>query len=812
MIKSFTCFPFCQKIKFLALFVFPVMMAPNSLHAQNCFPLSHLPCTNICVELPYALSFVSSRPNTIPDSANLGTGFTMVQNYSGTRHPDDGEPADPNLPGYLPAKLALTAGTLRLTTNKGLNFQGANNLINALGVEVRTDEKIQICAQVINPYNGTLDEQAGVWFGLNDKTFLKLAISKNRVELRREINDISNSSAAITNPDQRRTGTIAGLDKKTVYLRLVIDPVSNTATGSYSTDGGISYSNAGAGYTSQAIDIAGTGLTGNRGYAGLFASHRNGSVPVTYTFDNFEIRKSVQFNYPAYTMTLPETWTAGTPTGTLQATSTEGGSIVYSIKSGNSNGTFSIHPSTGKVSLVKKLNYHIQSTYNLTMQATAGQTTGTAPLKVQVIASAMADFPALSWTKVASQPYRVSEAQGEVVNGKLYTFGGFDSQKTGFTPTKRAYVYNPLLNTWTAIADLPFTPNGLDFGGITHAGITNDGTDIYLAGGYTSNATGTGQSFGTQQVWKYNVATNNYTRLPDLPIKIAAGQMEYLNGKLHHIAGTNAARTQDLGNHYVLDLGDLAAGWKTLSPLPNPRQHAGSTVFEGHIYYIGGQRGHDANLTTVKEVHKYDVQTDTWTKMADLPAPETYGRGHISSAVVVMGNRIIVIGGEVRPNIQCAMVSAYTPATDTWTDLTPIPEARFSGISAVLNGNLFYTGGSKTNTTFKGVPANPAARMAATNPAAIFPDQFFSKKVTVFPNPATGHNFLMKLENFEKNEKVKISVIDSEGKLVLAKSFRTDEQGVTSADMTAHSLLSNNTYIIRADAPSGSCTGRLFVD
>jgi N-acetylneuraminic acid mutarotase len=78
----------------------------------------------------------------------------------------------------------------------------------------------------------------------------------------------------------------------------------------------------------------------------------------------------------------------------------------------------------------------------------------------------------------------------------LYSFGGFDSRKSTFTPTKRAYVYNPVANTWSAIADLPYTPNGANHGGVTHAGITTDGTDIYIAGGYTSNTSGRGQIFG----------------------------------------------------------------------------------------------------------------------------------------------------------------------------------------------------------------------------------------------------------------------------------------------------------------------------
>ena len=315
----------------------------------------------------------------------------------------------------------------------------------------------------------------------------------------------------------------------------------------------------------------------------------------------------------------------------------------------------------------------------------------------------LADFNLIDWSEAASQQYTVSEAQGEVVNGKLYSFGGFDSQKSGFTPTSRAYVYDPSANSWKAIAPMP-PMNGTNHGGVTHAGFTNDGQDIYFAGGYTSNAKGTGQIFGTKEAWKYRVAENKYVRLPDLPIAVAAGQLEYLDGKLHHISGTNAARTMDLGDHYALDLNNPDAGWKTLAPLPSPRQHAGSAVFDGKIYYIGGQTGHDSKLTTKKDVHSYDPATDTWTKMADMPAPEgTNGRGHISSSVVVANDRLLVLGGETSHGQRTSMVSAYTPTTNTWEYLTALPAARYSGVAGFLGGDLYYTGGASA-TTYKGVP------------------------------------------------------------------------------------------------------------
>lgn len=318
------------------------------------------------------------------------------------------------------------------------------------------------------------------------------------------------------------------------------------------------------------------------------------------------------------------------------------------------------------------------------------------------------NFNTIRWSTVAPQPYWVNEAQAKVVNGKLYSFGGFDSRKTSFTPTRRAFVFDPVRNRWDSLAPLPFTPNGnatnQDFGGITHAGITTDGNNIFLAGGYTSNASGTGQIFGTNEVWRYNVATNSYDPLPPLPESMAAGQLEFVNGRLHYIGGTNPSRTMDLGTHYMLDLSNQSQGWQLLAPLPNPRHHGGSAVVNGIIYYIGGQHDHDAELVAQNDVHSYNPATNTWTQVADLPTPtNTTGRGHITSSVVVVNNRIIVLGGETVHNTSTtSMVSMYDPATNTWSNLNPLPSARFSGVAGFIGRSIYYSGGSRSAITYQG--------------------------------------------------------------------------------------------------------------
>jgi N-acetylneuraminic acid mutarotase len=331
-----------------------------------------------------------------------------------------------------------------------------------------------------------------------------------------------------------------------------------------------------------------------------------------------------------------------------------------------------------------------------------------------------------TWTKVAwsttfSQPYRSTEPQGFAIGGKLYSFGGYDAQKSCCTPTSRVYRMDPN-SGWTARAPMP-TQNGTR-GGITHAGFATDGTSVYWAGGNPSNASGTGQIYGTREVWRYDPAANTYLRMPDLPLIRAGGQLAYLDGKLHYFGGYNLERTREVGEHWAFDLSNAGAGWVARAPLPNPRSHMGAAVLGGRIYAIAGQHGHDARLTTQADVHVYDPATNAWTRRADLP----HAVGHISAATFVMEGRIVVIGGEVANGVPVADAYAYDPATNRWSTLTPLPAPRRSGLADVIDGVLYYTTGQR-DTTFKGVPAT-----SPSSPPAAWPKRFnFQPAAAVVP-------------------------------------------------------------------------------
>jgi N-acetylneuraminic acid mutarotase len=53
--------------------------------------------------------------------------------------------------------------------------------------------------------------------------------------------------------------------------------------------------------------------------------------------------------------------------------------------------------------------------------------------------------------------------------------------------------------------------------------------------------------------------------------------------------------------------------------------------------------------------------------------------------------------------VETDTVFAYTPATNAWQTLTPLPALRFSGVGAVVNGRIYYTTGGNA-ATYEGTP------------------------------------------------------------------------------------------------------------
>lgn len=308
---------------------------------------------------------------------------------------------------------------------------------------------------------------------------------------------------------------------------------------------------------------------------------------------------------------------------------------------------------------------------------------------VNALGSASPDFNKINWSGGPAMPVGRTEPGSAIADGKLFVFGGYSGR---WQPSSRSDVYDPQTNTWSQIADLPKPVNHID--------PAVNGKDIYIAGGYIGKEP-SGQIYATNDVWKYNIDANAWFPMPALPEARASGGLAVVDGKLHFFGGADINR-QDQGNHWTLDLNG-GTSWTATATFPNPRTHMGTVVLGDKIYAIGGQHDVDDNLVTQSSVHVWDpANPSEWREVASLPK----ARSHISSSTFVMNGKIIVAGGEVAHENFMADVTAYDPLSNSWQELTPLPQARLAGVAASFGNQILFTGGHPnfSATSFLGSP------------------------------------------------------------------------------------------------------------
>ena len=119
----------------------------------------------------------------------------------------------------------------------------------------------------------------------------------------------------------------------------------------------------------------------------------------------------------------------------------------------------------------------------------------------------------IQWQQIANAPQAKFESMGDVVNNKLYVFGGFKNAQ--IQATSQVAVFDPASGTWSTRDNMPKA--------LTHSGTANDGQYIYLAGGYVGDWHGLVTPV-TNDVWRYDTVNDTWTRMLSLPNARAAGR------------------------------------------------------------------------------------------------------------------------------------------------------------------------------------------------------------------------------------------------------------------------------------------------
>ena len=123
--------------------------------------------------------------------------------------------------------------------------------------------------------------------------------------------------------------------------------------------------------------------------------------------------------------------------------------------------------------------------------------------------------------------------------------------------------------------------------------------------------------------------------------------------------------------------------------MPSSRERMAVGVIDGKLYVAGGFTSCCAPQTTLDI---YDQEFDTWMTAAPLPVGKDFPVGG-----VIDGKFYVATGVSATPsgaNKPASETFEYDPTTDEWDLRSPIPTARSSASSGVIDGKLYVVGGT----------------------------------------------------------------------------------------------------------------------
>src|SRR4029453_6848674 len=143
------------------------------------------------------------------------------------------------------------------------------------------------------------------------------------------------------------------------------------------------------------------------------------------------------------------------------------------------------------------------------------------------------------------------------------------------------------------------------------------------------------------QVESYDIARRSWSREPSLRTPRHGIAAAAVRRSLYTLGGApRPGHASATGTAEVLELVPRTrrapTAWRTLPPLPTPRQNMGATVLDGTIWVVGGLAPGSKGS---RKVEGYDPVINEWKAGPDLPA-----RLHHEMVVTYKGE-LVVIGG-----------------------------------------------------------------------------------------------------------------------------------------------------------------------
>ncbi|PPJ51451.1 hypothetical protein CBER1_09150 [Cercospora berteroae] len=259
-----------------------------------------------------------------------------------------------------------------------------------------------------------------------------------------------------------------------------------------------------------------------------------------------------------------------------------------------------------------------------------------------------------TWRTATRLPRPLNHPNAIGLDNKIYVFGGFDDggdTRKILHSVNASWVYDSTSDTWNSLP--PPSPSR------AQAALAVHGDKIYVIGGFTDLVISEQLPLPATltHVSVFDTTTSSWITEDFLP-ELAR----------HIPSGVDHARAEVVNDTllFILDLLDLAAGWKEGASMPTPRATFGAGVIGNKIVTIGGEgnatSAAEIPLRLFNEVEVYDTVTDSWVSWGTLPVKE---KGRQGPGVSVGGKIYIAGGNDTAPVGPLDRLDVYVPG-DVW--------------------------------------------------------------------------------------------------------------------------------------------------
>lgn len=264
----------------------------------------------------------------------------------------------------------------------------------------------------------------------------------------------------------------------------------------------------------------------------------------------------------------------------------------------------------------------------------------------------------------------VQETAAVMLDGKLYVIGGFQSMSE-IVPS--VSVFDTATCTWSDGPPLPRP--------VHHANAAVVNGTIFVLGSMVAGFVAIGD------VWSWNPTTDaGWMPRASMPAGSQRGSavVGVIDGAIYLAGGLRNGAQATLSSY-----SPASDTWNTALPqLPQINDHGCGGVVGGKLYVTGGRMGTTSSRSN--QVFEY-TPGGSWASRAPMPT----ARG--GTACGVLGNRIIVVGGEGNPGATSGVfseVEAYDAVMDRWDTLPPMVTPRHGMAAAAWSGALYVPGGA----------------------------------------------------------------------------------------------------------------------